>query len=232
MKHYNIPFSALSISVDSILKEMGYRDNKPELYIVSQIEELLNGLESTVNAQGAFGLYDGKLTEDTLLIASAIPMKTGKTINGLLKGSFSYAVFVATAGKEFEEFRIKTEKEDDILKTFLLDVIGSCIAEGAGDYLESEIEKEIKDLQHTNRFSPGYCGWPLTDQKKIFSLVDGATCGIELTDVCLMYPIKSISGIVGIGHEVKKKQYACDVCEMETCYKRNLRNNKQYGKLT
>jgi hypothetical protein len=35
-----------------------------------------------------------------------------------------------------------------------------------------------------------------------------------------MTPIKSISGVIGIGKEVRPGQYACQYCELETCYKR------------
>ena len=110
-----------------------------------------------------------------------------------------------------------------MLHIFILDVIGSCIAEKAGDKMELLLEKEIADYNHTNRFSPGYCGWDLTEQKKLFALLDGNPCGIKLSESCLMMPIKSISGIIGTGKNVTKKEYGCQFCELETCYKRKYK---------
>ena len=94
------------------------------------------------------------------------------------------------------------------------------LAEKAGDRMERLLEKELGGERHTNRLSPGYCGWHLTGQKTLFRLMGGSPCGISLSDVCLMTPIKSISGIIGIGPEVDEKKYGCQYCELETCYKR------------
>jgi hypothetical protein len=60
----------------------------------------------------------------------------------------------------------------------------------------------------------------LTEQRKLFRLLGGNPCEIALSDVCLMTPIKSISGIIGLGKAVQTGIYACRYCELETCYKR------------
>jgi len=74
----------------------------------------------------------------------------------------------------------------------------------------------------TNRYSPGYCGWNITGQKILFSLLPEYFCGIELTDTCLMLPIKSVSGIIGIGRDVKFNAYTRNLCDMQYCLYRNL----------
>lgn len=47
-------------------------------------------------------------------------------------------------------------------------------------------------------------------------------CGIELTESSLMYPIKSVSGIIGIGSRVERKPYGCTICRNTACYKRRI----------
>ena len=94
------------------------------------------------------------------------------------------------------------------------------IKEAVGDKMERLLEKKIIPFHHTNRFSPGYCGWKLTEQKTLFTLLGGMPCGIHLSDVCLMTPEKSISGIIGVGHKVNEKAYGCRFCDLKTCYKR------------
>jgi hypothetical protein len=74
----------------------------------------------------------------------------------------------------------------------------------------------------TNRFSPGYCGWNVKDQFTLFSFFPEKFCGIELTDSALMVPVKSVSGIIGLGENVQKKAYPCDVCTMQNCYRRGI----------
>jgi cobalamin-dependent methionine synthase I len=90
--------------------------------------------------------------------------------------------------------------------------------------METALEQEIEGFRHTSRYSPGYCGWHLSEQRKLFRLLGDSPCGIELSDVCLMKPIKSISGIIGVGRNVKEKQYGCRYCEMETCYRKRIKN--------
>ena len=94
------------------------------------------------------------------------------------------------------------------------------LKEAVGDKMERLLEKKIIPFHHTNRFSPGYCGWKLTEQKTLFTLLGGMPCGIHLSDVCLMTPEKSISGIIGVGHKVNEKAYGCRFCDLKTCYKR------------
>ena len=121
---------------------------------------------------------------------------------------------------------LKLKAEGDIFKTFAVDSIGSVIAEKCADEMEVFLEDELKlrGLFHTNRFSPGYCGWHVSQQQRLFPLFEGETCGVSLTPSSLMIPIKSVSGVIGIGENVRKLDYSCRLCTMEKCFRR--RNKK------
>ena len=80
---------------------------------------------------------------------------------------------------------------------------------------------QCRSFRRTNRYSPGYCGWNVSEQKNIFQLIPEKFCGIELTDSCVMVPMKSVSGIIGIGKEVRYNPYTCNLCKMENCFYRN-----------
>ena len=89
-----------------------------------------------------------------------------------------------------------------------------------------ELDEYIRDRgwRHTNRFSPGYCGWHVSEQKKLFPLFPSAEpCGIRLTDSSLMLPIKSVSGVIGLGDGVRKLEYTCGLCTYDKCYRRKRR---------
>ena len=51
-------------------------------------------------------------------------------------------------------------------------------------------------------------------------MFEGNTCGVRLTDSSLMVPIKSVSGIIGIGEKVRKLDYTCGLCDSKKCFKR------------
>ena len=84
---------------------------------------------------------------------------------------------------------------------------------GEADDLQIRVDLQavIYDLQ---RFA---------EQRKLFTLLPPAPCGITLTDSCLMLPIKSISGVMAVGSCVEKRPYGCAICGRKDCYKNRLR---------
>jgi len=220
MKSFNISSANLGLSLQDVYEAMGYGKAYPDPTICLQTEILLEESHLHVRPSGYFLLSESEIYSDFITV-DRLRFNTGKTICQLMKQSEYIAVFVATAGLEFESWRTKAEKKEDPIADFIMDSIGTCIVEKAGDYLEQELEKVIgKDMKHTNRFSPGYCGWDIKEQKKLFAFFPEGTTEITLSESCLMFPIKSISGIIGIGKKVKTKKYSCQVCDMQNCYRK------------
>ena len=146
----------------------------------------------------------------------------GRTILRQLSGSEAYALFICTSGVEYEAYQQQLKAQGDMLRVFIADALGSVIAEKCADQMETALQESIDKLgwKHTNRYSPGYCGWHVSEQQLLFPLFEGHTCGVRLTDSSLMLPIKSVSGIIGIGEKVCKLDYTCGLCDFEKCYKR------------
>ena len=140
-----------------------------------------------------------------------------------LRGSEAFVFFAATAGTEFEVFQHTLQQEGDMVKIYIADSLGSIIAEKTADCMEVALAEYIreKNWKHTNRYSPGYCGWHVSEQQKLFPLFPvAAPCGIRLTDSSLMVPIKSVSGVIGTGTNVRKLEYTCGLCTYENCYRK------------
>jgi hypothetical protein len=95
--------------------------------------------------------------------------------------------------------------------------------------MQNDLEKSMASsgTKITNRFSPGYCGWDVSEQHKLFQLLPGTYCGIRLSASALMDPEKSISGMIGIGKNVRHLPYTCNLCDMKDCIYRNLRSEKK-----
>ena len=65
------------------------------------------------------------------------------------------------------------------------------------DSLQSEIEKN-EGVKTRQRYSPGYFDLDITEQKKIFAMMDiTKRCGITLSDTCQMIPTKSVTAFAG-----------------------------------
>ena len=106
-----------------------------------------------------------------------------------------------------------------MVKIYIADSLGSIIAEKTADCMEVALAEYIreKNWKHTNRYSPGYCGWHVSEQQKLFPLFPvAAPCGIRLTDSSLMVPIKSVSGVIGTGTNVRKLNTLADCAPMKT----------------
>lgn len=221
MEEYEISYNDLQLTEKDFATELGYTVNNYDPYIEQQIANLTTKLITSVKPKFAFQIFHGKsLPEQGLVCVNGIELKVGNVIATILNGSTSFAVFVATAGWDFDAILKGTVKKNDFFDEFLLNAIGTCIVEKSGDYLEDVLQESIGELKHSRRFSPGYCGWPLLEQKKIFQFLGGNPCEIILSDYCLMSPIKSISGIIGIGKNIKSNLYGCAICNMDSCYKR------------
>lgn len=133
------------------------------------------------------------------------------------------ALFICTAGREVSELSRKSMSEGDLLKGYVYDVIGSEVVESAADRMQEELRRAAaaEGKMITNRFSPGYCGWDVAEQHKLFSFFSDNFCGITLTESALMNPVKSVSGVIGIGANVRFAPYQCKLCDDSNCIYRN-----------
>ncbi|MFI3248057.1 MAG: vitamin B12 dependent-methionine synthase activation domain-containing protein [Rikenellaceae bacterium] len=216
--------SDLEFPEGELWRAMGYGDVIPDDGICALALGLLSEALAVAKPSYYYKIYDDIEIDGERLRIEESEFVSGKTINGLLRRSSSVVMFVATAGDDFQKWMDDRAAQGEILNTFIIDAIGTLIVECTGDYIERMIEAEIasgaESMKHTNRFSPGYCGWRIEEQHKFFAMLPKGICGIDLSDSSLMHPIKSISGVVGIGKDVIVKKYGCAICKRTDCYMR------------
>lgn len=97
----------------------------------------------------------------------------GKTIARQLRGSEAFVFFAATAGTEFEVFQHTLQQEEDMVKIYIADSLGSIIAEKTAGCMESALVNIYgrRTGNIPNRYSPGYCGWHVSEQQKHVPIV-------------------------------------------------------------
>ena len=156
--------------------------------------------------------------------ADEVHLDTGGQIAAYLKGAEYLALFTCTAGAIFTDLSSRYNKSGDYLEAYITDAIGSLTVEKAMDNIQAQLEMEMKSerLNITNRYSPGYCNWPVSGQRELFGTMGEIPVKVSLTESCLMLPIKSVSGIIGIGRNVKKRAYACQICKNKDCIYRKI----------
>ena len=156
--------------------------------------------------------------------ADEVHFDTGGQIDAYMKGAEYLALFTCTAGAIFTDLSSRYNKSGDYLEAYIADAIGSLTVENAMDNIQAKLETEMEaeGLNITNRYSPGYCNWPVSGQRELFDAMGEIPVKVSLTESCLMLPIKSVSGIIGIGCNVKKRAYACQICKNKDCIYRKI----------
>lgn len=137
-----------------------------------------------------------------------------------LRDSNELICFITTVGGEIDSEINRMMGQGRLSGAYILDALGSVAIENMVEKFHQRItakyESENKGV--TLCFSPGYCDWPITEQKKIFTLFDSNATGIELLDSCMMRPRKSISGVFGIYNDTQKAPYnPCLDCPKKNC---------------
>lgn len=219
-----ITYNDLNIQPSEIYEQMGYGSGVPDDDVLAELSAMTARIRQILRPRFCFFIAGGQLdtVADTLSVGATC-LSVGRIISRYLRGSEGYAFFVCTAGVEFQYFQDQLKREGDMVKVFIADAMGSVIAEKTADRMEEVLQQEVarRGWLHTNRFSPGYCGWHVSQQQLLFPLFGGARpCGVQLTGSSLMLPIKSVSGVIGLGPEVRKLEYSCGLCDYKDCYKR------------
>ena len=211
MTKKELRYENLGISLSELYEQMGYEQAVPDEATVKETDMIIAEVKGFLRPRFSF------------FVQRELPdFAIGKIIERQLKGAEAYAFFICTAGVEYEAFQERLKKEGDMVRVFIADALGSVIAEKAADQMELSLQENIDKLgwHHTNRFSPGYCGWHVSQQQLLFPWFKGETCGVKLTESSLMLPIKSVSGIIGLGPNVRHLDYTCGLCDFKQCYKR------------
>jgi hypothetical protein len=224
---YHFRFEELDIDQTEIVDKLGYHDNSLPAPFDVYLEDALLFAEGLNEIKGTGLIFDNIVVKEkgSSVFAGGQEFIVGKTVSKELEGSDRLFIFVCTAGKTISERSANLLKGEDPVLGYIYDVLGSTIVEAAADRIQNILQQEMKSegCNITNRYSPGYCNWPVSEQQKLFSLFDGIACGITLTSSALMKPIKSISGIIGIGHDVKFREYQCELCSSKNCvYRKHL----------
>lgn len=231
IKEYNFKFDELIIREEEITSVLGYGDGPLPEPFDEYVNMALYDAKYLTDIRSAYTIVeDVKIDyKKHSLLAGKHELNLGKAVCSELKGADRLAFYVCTAGKTISEKSVSLLQGNDPVLGYVYDILGSIITEAASDQMQSFLksETEINDDQLTNRYSPGYCQWPVSDQPKLFSFFPENTCGISLTESSLMHPVKSVSGLIGIGKNVKCREYVCTLCSSKNCIYRKTENNLQ-----
>jgi hypothetical protein len=227
---FSFDFYELGVGVRQVERFMGYSEGEDTGLVRDLILEILEESETIADVRAEYRIFtDFKAIEATKqLKISDVCFDVHNIVFSQLRNSECAALFLCTAGEELGRRSREAMAERDLLRGYVLDVVGSEIAEAAADLIQAELKLSAENGGYsiTNRYSPGYCGWSVSEQHKLFGLIPYNYCGIRLTESALMDPVKSVSGIIGVGKKVRFNDYTCSMCDMKDCIYRRMKGVK------
>jgi hypothetical protein len=185
-----------------VVRALGYVGRRqPPSGISSLVDEYVTGAGQLIDARYWYGLEDVTVVEGlTSVIRDSVAFES-RVVAGLLERCSKIIVFLTTIGGELEAKVRNLAEDGSLVHAYVLDAVGSIAAEQVAGHVETLAAEmaRAEGLVAGRRFSPGYCDWNITQQKSLFRLAEAHSIGVALSELNLMIPRKSVSGIIGLG---------------------------------
>ncbi|HUU96952.1 MAG TPA: vitamin B12 dependent-methionine synthase activation domain-containing protein [Phycisphaerae bacterium] len=140
------------------------------------------------------------------------------------------ALFAVTLGERVGREITQRFQSNELALGAMLDSAASAAADKLAELVETRFGEALpadgRGATSTGvlRYSPGYCGWDISGQKKLFEFLHPERIGIALRESFLMEPLKSVSGVLIAGpkeiHDVEMSYPFCDRCDTRGCRER------------
>lgn len=197
----------LEIDVDwlEVARLLGYPPGKAPTRVVDAIVDMERQASSLVRPVGVYRLFDEAESVRSSYLRVVGPVVLAAVSIGLLL-----------------ERRVEEQRaQDRVASALILDAYGSAAVEAAADAAEGAINTAAarEGLRCSRRFSPGYGGWDVAEQRWIIDALPGRAIDITLTEGCMMTPRKSVTFAVSVGEnpiEVREEDI-CATCGAVGC---------------
>jgi hypothetical protein len=143
------------------------------------------------------------------------------------------ALFALTMGPGVSDRIDELLDHDDLALGLMLDSVASLAADRASEAMAEHYSALLlanglaAPGHQALSYSPGYCGWHVSAQKKLFEFLGPERIGISLNSSHMMSPLKSVSGVLVSGppavHLFSPAFSYCPACQDRPCVERMQR---------
>jgi hypothetical protein len=140
------------------------------------------------------------------------------------------ALFAFTLGEKISSEIEQLLQNKNLALGYMLDAVASYCTDKAAEAAQTIYLKQLREAGQADEstrvllYSPGYCGWHVSGQKKLFEYLEPGEIGIHLKESFLMIPLKSISGVLVAGaasiHHFANHFPCCAHCPTHNCRER------------
>jgi hypothetical protein len=231
MQQFNFLFGDLNIAPADAEEFMGFEPGKSPEPFSTILTEAMYAAPGLCDIKAGYIIIGSPVFDKVskAITIDGVTFNPGKIVFNQLKGATAFALFVASAGSGISDRVFELNDLGDTLQSYVFDVLGSVVAQKAVDKMTDLLEIEInkQGLGISDPYSPGYCDWSVEEQQNLFSFFPEGFCGVTLSDSSLMSPIKSISGLIGIGKDLQRKGYQCMMCTDVNCFVGQIKKTKK-----
>ncbi len=189
-------------------------------------------LDAAYDLYCALGDPRGVVEEVTREEFAAVYAGEGKNVSpapldDIAPRSDALALYAATVGDAASARASTLFADQDPALGYMYDAVVSEAADLLSDRMATAF---AADLAHDGRataetrvlpYSPGYCGWDVTGQARLFACLSPERVGITLGASGLMHPLKSVSGVLIAGsaalHVFRPVFRFCRACGTHEC---------------
>lgn len=213
----------VDIPEDAVAERVGY----PNMEMVTgpaaeSIREMIVLAQTTGNPGILFEEHEFVLSGSGIQLDNG-SVFSGKYLTAHLADADLLILVVMSIGSELQQ-KIESLSAEDPFNGYVLDAVASFMTETVSDMVwEGFARRYAEDGRHITSFlSPGTKDFTLQQQRVLFDILKPGRIGVQLSDSHLMWPAKSLSGIIGVGQRVVGAESAhdCSVCDRTDCFLR------------
>jgi len=224
MKSYVLDSIPIVIPEKSLLSRIG-RDSQTNVSkrILKDMKQAVNLIARKAKPRAVYRIIPVETNNGSVTFDEHFLLKSRK-LKRIFRPCQKAVIFLTTIGPQVDALIQRAMKKKPSYG-YILDSVASVAAESTADYLEKKLKRKFAP-EHavTLRYSPGYCDWPLSEQKNIFKIIPGNLIGVKLSERFFMMPYKSISGAMGVcpADSSEASRNACLECQNFNCpYRRS-----------
>ena len=210
----------ISLEVSHVLEGQGIPLGRASEPVMAAAQQVIPEAQDLVAPAALYTILPVDGIEHQQVVLGGGATFKGPLVTRALAGATQVAVAVCTLGPALDERISALFAAGEALQAVALE--GAGIA--AIRQLSTQLGMRICDVATARglsvgmRANPGQEGWPIQQQRVLFSLVLAEKIGVRLTSSCLMLPRKSVSFAAGLGPEMRADAVPCDFCsKRERC---------------
>ncbi|ABX41686.1 vitamin B12 dependent methionine synthase activation region [Lachnoclostridium phytofermentans] len=212
---------------NEIIRYLGYRNQEPDEIMLEEIKICEDEFYKVMDPKFHYEVFDLKREGGRLMLSDESFEFIGENIKKHLSGCEKVAFSCATLSEGVDELIDQAQKED-MLMAFIYDAIANAVVEEVRAKAEFSVANDYPDYFCNWQYGIGYGDLPLSLQPLFLNRINAKeTIGLTCNDRCLLVPLKSVTGFIGLSKKEQKNngcnQRSCLTCNnQERCiYRKN-----------